>query len=79
MAGITLEQAEAKLAQYLAAEEAVLTGQSYRIQTAGGERELRRANLAEIQAGIELWDCRAKALGATATGGSRLRTIVAAN
>lgn len=57
MAGITNTQAEAQLALYLAAEAAVLTNQSYEI--AG--RKLTRANLAEIQAGIAIWNERAKA------------------
>lgn len=48
MAGITLAQAEAQLNAYLAAETAVLAGQSYEI--AG--RSLRRADLDMIQKGI---------------------------
>jgi hypothetical protein len=75
MAGITLAQAEAQLAAYLAAETAVLAGQSYTISG----RTLTRADLASIQAGITLWDQRAKNLGASALGRSRARTIVPAN
>lgn len=71
MPGITLAQAETQLAAYLAAETAVLSGQSYEI--AG--RRLTRADLAAIQAGIKMWDERAAALGATR---SRARTIVPA-
>ncbi len=71
MAGITLEQAEARLAEYLAAESAVLTGQAYQM----GDRQLTRANLAAIQAGIKLWDDRAKALALSTTGRSRSRAI----
>jgi hypothetical protein len=67
MAGITLAQAEARLTEYLAAESAVLGGQAYEI--AG--RRMTRANLAEIQAGIDLWDKRAKTLAAAATGRGR--------
>lgn len=74
MAGITLAQAEAQLALYLAAEAAVLAKQSYTI--AG--RSLSLANLAEIQQGIELWNNRAISLSATATGRGRGRTIVPA-
>lgn len=74
MAGITLAQAEAQLASYLAAETAVLTGQSYEI--AG--RKLTRANLAEIQKGIEIWNGRATTLAASSAGASRARTIVPA-
>jgi hypothetical protein len=58
MAGITLADAEAKLAMYLAAEEAVLTGQSYMI--AG--RQMVRADLSKIQRGIEIWDTRVNEL-----------------
>lgn len=66
MAGITLAQAEAKLAQYLAAEEAVLLGQQYQI----GERMLRRADLGAIQKGIDLWNQRVQQLSARAGGRS---------
>lgn len=72
MAGITLAQAEAQLALYLAAEAAVLAKQSYTING----RSLTKANLGEIQAGIKTWDERAKALEATAARGGRSRTIV---
>ena len=72
MAGITLAQAEAQLALYLAAEAAVLAGQSYEI--AG--RRLTRANLGEIQAGITTWDARCRQLGQRAAGRGRARTIV---
>lgn len=71
---ITLAQAEAQLALYLAAEEAVLGGQSYSI----GGRHLSRANLEEIQKGIEIWNNRATSLGAAASGRSRSYTIVPA-
>ena len=74
MAGITLAQAETQLAAYLAAETAELSGQAYEI--AG--RRLTRANLAEIQRGIELWNGRATTLGQQAAGRSRARTIVPA-
>lgn len=73
MAGITLAQAEAKLAQYLAAEEAVLTGQQYEI--AG--RMLKRADLQAIQQGVEIWNARVNELSASVTG--RARAIVPRN
>lgn len=73
MAGITLAQAEAQLAAYLAAETAVLLGQSYEI--AG--RRLTRADLEAIQAGIKIWSDRVETLTAAATSGTgRVRTIV---
>lgn len=65
MAGITLATAEAKLAEYLAAETAVLSGQSYSI--AG--RSLTRADLQFIQTGITQWDARVKKLD---RGGNRV-------
>ena len=72
MAGITLAQAETQLAAYLAAETAVLTGQSYEI--AG--RSLRRADLEQIRMGISTWDARVKALSSSAAGRTRARTMV---
>lgn len=54
MAGITKAQAEAQLAAYLAAESAVLAGQSYDING----RRLTRANLLDIQKGIQTWNSR---------------------
>lgn len=58
MVGITLAQAEAQLASYLAAETAVLAGQSYSI----GGRSLTKANLPFIQQGIEIWNKRVQSL-----------------
>lgn len=72
MAGITLAQAEAQLTLYLAAEAAVLKGQSYEI--AG--RRLVRANLEEISNGVTTWDNRVKQLSQRATGRGRSRTVV---
>lgn len=72
MAGITQAQAQAQLDQYLAAETAVLTGQSYEI--AG--RKLTRADLDAIQRGITSWNSRVIALSNQAQGRSRSRTVV---
>lgn len=52
MAAITLTQAQARLAQYLTAEEQVLKGQSYSI----GDRALTRADLEDIREGIKYWE-----------------------
>lgn len=73
MAGITLSQAQTQLSAYLAAETAVLSGQRYEI--AG--RMLMRANLAEIQAGIRIWNDRVTSLTNAANGRSRARTVIA--
>jgi hypothetical protein len=59
--GITLATAGAKLAEYLAAETAVLGSQSYEI----GERKLTRADLAEIRQGIDYWQGWVTRLGGT--------------
>lgn len=58
MPGITLAQAEAQLALWLAASSAVAGGQAYSI--AG--RSLTRANAAEIRAQIEFWDAKVNKL-----------------
>jgi hypothetical protein len=71
MAGITLAQAEAKLAEYLAAETKVLKGQKVEID---GE-SLTRANLEQIQEGISAWDARVKQLAGTSSGLGRARTV----
>jgi len=68
MAGITLEQAQSKLDEYLAAESAVLSGQAYEI--AG--RSLRRADLDAIHAGIKIWNERVQTLSAAAEGRGRV-------
>lgn len=65
MAGITLIQAEAKLAEWLAADTAVAFGQSY---TMGG-RQLSRANAAEIRNNVTFWDEKVQKLS---RGGIRI-------
>ena len=71
MAGISLAQAESRLAAYLAAEEAVLGGQTVQIDG----RSLTLANLAAIQSGINVWDARVKNLTQASAGRGRSRTI----
>jgi len=70
LAGITLAQAEARLTDYLAAEEAVLAGQSYTLSS----RSVTRADLQWIQEGVKIWDQRVKNLSTT-SGGSRFGGI----
>jgi Family of unknown function (DUF6148) len=55
---------QAKLDAYLAAETAVLSGQKYEIEG----RLLQRANLGEIQTGIDIWNRRVQRLSARASG-----------
>lgn len=71
MAGITLAQAEAQLAAYLAAETKVLTGQ--RVEIDG--QSLSRADLEKIQTGIDVWDKRVKTLSASGSGRGRSVTV----
>jgi hypothetical protein len=71
MAGITLTTAQAQLNAYLAAETAILSGQEYTI----GTRRLKRADLAEVRAGITAWDQRVKTLSSSAAGRGRSITI----
>lgn len=71
MAGITLAQAEAKLAEYLAAETKVLLGQKVEIDG----QALSRANLQQIQDGIDAWNKRVQNLSAAASGRGRARTV----
>ena len=69
MAGITITQAEAQLATWLAADTAVATGQAYAI----GGRSLTRANAREIRENIVFWDKQVKRLtrgGIKVTGGT---------
>ena len=71
MAGITLAIATARLNDYLDAEVKVLSGQEKKI----GDRMLKRADLAEIPAGIKIWDSRVKDLSGQAIGRGRGRTL----
>jgi hypothetical protein len=52
MAGLDLATAQAHLDQWIAADLAVATGQSYTI----GGRSLTRANAAEIRKNIDYWN-----------------------
>ncbi len=67
MAGITLAQAEAQLASWIAASTAVASGQSYSM----GERSLTLTNAAEIRKSIEFWDAKVSELTASAGGSGR--------
>lgn len=64
MAGITLAQAEAQLAVWVAANTAVASGQSYSI----GSRQLTRVNSKEILEQLEFWDGKVKELSRGTTG-----------
>ena len=68
MPSITLAQAETKLSEYLAAETAVLAGQSWSM----GGKSMTKANLQFIQQGIEIWNARVKKLASNPSGGIRI-------
>jgi hypothetical protein len=71
MAGLTLAQAEAKLEQWLAADEGVQGGQSVRYN----DRVLTRADAIEIRNNIDYWNKKCQELEAKETGGGRSRTV----
>ena len=58
MAGITLEQAQAKLALWLAADDAVSRDQEHWIEG----RRVTRADARTIRQNIDFWDRKVKAL-----------------
>ena len=74
MATYTLEQAQAKVAEYLAAETAVLEGKEIRLGVGGAgiDRMLRMEDLAQIRAGRQEWERIASSLQASAAGAPRI-------
>lgn len=71
MAGITLAQAQAQLDAWLAASLAVARGQKYTI----GDRQLERADLAEINKSITMWQQQVNQLSNGRPGGIRVRGV----
>ncbi len=73
MAGLTLAQAEAKLAEWLEADTKVAEGQSYSI----GSRQLTRADAKEIRENIDYWNTKCAALAETPSTrtGPRIRGL----
>lgn len=70
MAGITLAQAEAQLTLWLNASTAIASGQEYSI----GDRQLKRADLAEVNNSINMWQRQVNRLSGGRTG-MRVRGI----
>ena len=64
MAGITLVQAQTPLANWLAADVAVSSGQSYSISI----RSFTRANAKEIRENIDYWDNKCQELSGDNSG-----------
>ncbi len=75
MPAITLADAEAKLALWLAAEESLATSQSYTIDVDGSSRTLTRADLKEVGNRITYWNNWILRLNRTASGRSTSRYI----
>ncbi len=69
MAGITIAQAQAQLDAWLNASLKVSQGQEYTI----GNRTLKRADLAEINSSINMWQTQVTRLSAGGGGGMRMR------
>lgn len=61
MAGLTLAQCEAKLTEWMAADTAVASGQSYTISG----RSLTRADARAIRDNIDYWDAKTRSLSST--------------
>lgn len=74
MAGITLEQAETKLASWLAADQAVAKGQAYQIDTGSFRRSVTRADAIEIRKNIVYWN--REVIRLSRGGGMRVRGAV---
>jgi hypothetical protein len=71
MAGITLAIATERLNDYLDAELKILSGQEKTI----GTRTLKRADLGEVRAGIEMWNRRVQDLNNRISGRGRGVTL----
>lgn len=69
MAGITLADAESKLALAMAAYEKALEAESYSISAGSSSRSVTR-DLSKLEKAVEFWDKRVKALS---VGGIRVR------
>jgi len=70
MAGVTLEQAEAMLAEAMLARTEALKSQEMGIK----DRRVRRADLEQINADIKYWDGQVKKLSSGRTG-ARVRGV----
>ena len=71
MAGISLQQAQQRLDDWLAADAAVSKNQSYRI----ADRTYTRADAEVIRRNIEFWDGKVKKLSRAGGAGIRVRGI----
>lgn len=73
--GITLAEAKTALAAWMTADAQLASGaQSYRINTGSTERQLTRADAAEIRRNIEFWDGKVRELAGG--GGIRVYGVI---
>lgn len=63
----TLAEAQAKLAEYLLAESAILEGKEVRLGGPGIDRWLRLEDLQEVRKGRSEWERRVSSLSAAAS------------
>lgn len=73
MPGITLEQAEAALANWIAADAAVSKNQSYTMD----DRTLTRAHASEVRENLNFWENKIAVLSRQAAGQRGLSISVA--
>ena len=71
MAGLTLADAEAKLAEWLAIDTSLQDGQIVRY----GERILTRADSLSVQNNINFWNIQCQVLSNAESGIKRSRTV----
>lgn len=66
-----------KLAEYYAAESAILNGQRVRFDDGGTNRDITRADLSLVQAGIKKWELVVAQERRAAYGRGSLRYLIA--
>ena len=73
MAGLTLAQAESRLAGWLSADNELQTAQTVKFN----DRLLTRADAAEVRNNIDYWQKKCQELEASTAGRGRSRTVQA--
>jgi hypothetical protein len=76
MSAITLDQAQAKLSLWMAADDALTMGQNYTIDQGNVKRVLTRADAAEIRNNINYWRREVERLMANNTSAPVARFIL---
>lgn len=73
MAGITLEQAQARLDDWVKANEAVANYQSYTLSTANGGRTVTRVDASKVLEQITFWEQKVNQILRQSQGRARNR------